>query len=182
MRTEQAYQDPDDAPLSGDITHSRSGRKARRAANELQLRQYRRWGGLGSLFGLAVAFAAGMAGLTTAGFTSARASTRDEVPRQSTTVSARDMPEGPVILYGDSLAWEAQDHFRRALRTAGIREVSTETFGGTAICDWLSQMRRDAVVIHPRVVVVEFSGNPYSLYARLGRSSADRTDLHDQVS
>ena len=162
MRTEEEYQDGDDALLSGDTSHCRRGRKAKQAATERQLRQYRRWGLLGSLFALVAVFAAGTAGLTTAGLTSARASTTGQVRRRSTTVSAQHVLEGPVILYGDSLAWEAQDSFRQALRIAGIREVSTETFGGTAICDWLPQMRRDAIIVHPRVVVVEFSGNAFT--------------------
>ena len=54
-----------------------------------------------------------------------------------------------VILYGDSLAWEAQDSFRAALAARGISDVTTETFGGTAICDWLPQMRHDRAVLQP---------------------------------
>jgi hypothetical protein len=64
-----------------------------------------------------------------------------------------------VILYGDSLAWEAQDSFRAALAARGISDVTTETLGGTAICDWLPQMRHDRAVLQPDAVVVEFSGN-----------------------
>lgn len=64
-----------------------------------------------------------------------------------------------VVLYGDSLAWEAQDPFRFALAGAGVTQVTVRTFGGTAICDWLSQMRADNASLHPDVVVVEFSGN-----------------------
>jgi hypothetical protein len=64
-----------------------------------------------------------------------------------------------VVLYGDSLAWEAQDHFRQALAAAGVADVRTETMGGTAICDWLDKMRGDALQLRPTAVVVEFSGN-----------------------
>jgi hypothetical protein len=64
-----------------------------------------------------------------------------------------------VVLYGDSLAWEAQGPFTAALAAAGMTQVTTRTFGGTAICDWFSQMRADAAAIHPDAVVVEFSGN-----------------------
>jgi hypothetical protein len=71
------------------------------------------------------------------------------VPRQQAT----------VVLYGDSLAWEARDHFRDALTSAGVAQVRTETMGGTAICDWLDRMRVDAVQAPPTAVVVEFSGN-----------------------
>jgi hypothetical protein len=64
-----------------------------------------------------------------------------------------------VILYGDSLAWQAQEFFVSALAGAGITKVTTRTYGGTAICDWFTDMRADAVAIHPDVVVIEFSGN-----------------------
>jgi hypothetical protein len=64
-----------------------------------------------------------------------------------------------VVLYGDSLAWQSQGFFTAALAGAGITQVTTRTFGGTAICDWFSDMRADAATIHPDAVVVEFSGN-----------------------
>jgi len=64
-----------------------------------------------------------------------------------------------VVLYGDSLAWEARDPFQNALLAAGVGHVTTETFGGTAICDWLTRMRQDEVDTQPDAVVVEFSGN-----------------------
>jgi hypothetical protein len=64
-----------------------------------------------------------------------------------------------VALYGDSLAFEAQDHFVAAVTATGQAEVRTGTYGGTAICDWLDQMRRDAAEWRPQFVVVEFSGN-----------------------
>jgi hypothetical protein len=72
---------------------------------------------------------------------------------------ARSLQDRRVVLYGDSLAWESQNFFEAALAHAGISEVTTHTFGGTAICDWLAQMRRDAARLHPETVVVEFSGN-----------------------
>jgi hypothetical protein len=72
-------------------------------------------------------------------------------------------PEPPsarrVVLYGDSLAWQAQGFFQAALAGAGITQVTTRTFGGTAICDWFAGMRADAAALHPDAVVVEFSGN-----------------------
>ena len=64
-----------------------------------------------------------------------------------------------VILYGDSLASESQTFFRDALVGAGITDVHTRTFGGTAPCDWLDEMRHDAGALHPRIVVIEFAGN-----------------------
>jgi hypothetical protein len=76
----------------------------------------------------------------------------------STAPSAEQSVPDAVVLYGDSLAWESQEHFRAALEDAGVDQVITRTFGGTAICDWLDQMRADAA-LQPDVVVVEFSGN-----------------------
>lgn len=64
-----------------------------------------------------------------------------------------------VVLYGDSLASQSQQFFVAALAAAGVAKVTTRTFGGTAICDWLPQMRADAVALRPDAVVVEFSGN-----------------------
>jgi hypothetical protein len=86
---------------------------------------------------------------------------RPEVPAVAVPSAARRVPAGPprVVLYGDSLGWEAQRPFRAALAAAGITQVSIRTFGGTAICDWLAQMRADEIALHPDAVVVEFSGN-----------------------
>jgi hypothetical protein len=64
-----------------------------------------------------------------------------------------------VVLYGDSLSSQAQQFFVQALSRAGITKVTTHTFGGTAICDWLAQMRSDASTLRPDAVVVQFSGN-----------------------
>jgi hypothetical protein len=48
-----------------------------------------------------------------------------------------------VVLYGDSLAWESRAYFLWDLVAAGA-DVETRTYGGTAICDFLDQMRADA--------------------------------------
>jgi hypothetical protein len=78
---------------------------------------------------------------------------------RATAALGVDHQDVAVILYGDSLAWEAETEFTRALRDAGISKVWTRTYGGTAICDWFDEMQSDADAIHPSVVVVEFSGN-----------------------
>jgi hypothetical protein len=64
-----------------------------------------------------------------------------------------------VILYGDSLAWEAEDSFVGAFAGQRGVEVLTRTHGGTAICDWLDEMQDDAARLAPGAVVLEFSGN-----------------------
>ena len=77
-----------------------------------------------------------------------------------------------VVLYGDSLAWEARDFFTGALAGAFITQVTTRTFGGTAICDRLGQMRADAASLRPDAVVVEFSGNALTPCMRAPNGSA----------
>ena len=97
--------------------------------------------------------------VTVAGASSSASTTA----RAAATMHRDALPVAPdqatVILYGDSLASEAQGSFRDALAGAGVGNVRTSTFGGTAICDWLDRMRSDAAALHPTAVVVEFSGN-----------------------
>lgn len=64
-----------------------------------------------------------------------------------------------VILYGDSLAFEARDAFALALQRGNDIEVVDRTFGGTAICDRLDRMRQDLHDLRPAAVVFEFAGN-----------------------
>ncbi len=64
-----------------------------------------------------------------------------------------------VILYGDSLAFEARDTFVFSLQRGGDVEVVDRTFGGTAICDQLDAMRRDLHDLQPSAVAIEFIGN-----------------------
>ena len=72
-------------------------------------------------------------------------------------------PKPPtVVLSGDSLGFESQTYFRDALVDAGITDVHTKTFGGTALCDWIDDMRADAEDLRPTSVVIEFSGNAFT--------------------
>ena len=88
----------------------------------------------------------------------------DPVGADLTGRSEAPLPQRPgrtrpvVLLYGDSLAWESQAYFVWDLASAGA-DVKTRTFGGTAICDFLEQMRADASELEPDAVVIEFSGN-----------------------
>jgi hypothetical protein len=67
-----------------------------------------------------------------------------------------------VILYGDSLAWESQDHFVAAVTLGTDAAAIGRSFGGTALCDYLDIMRADAVTLRPAAVVLEFSGNRFT--------------------
>ena len=78
---------------------------------------------------------------------------------RATAAPQLDAEDVSVVLYGDSLAWEAEQEFTQALHGAGIVRVWTRTFGGTAICDWFDEMEADVDQIQPSVVVIEFSGN-----------------------
>jgi hypothetical protein len=64
-----------------------------------------------------------------------------------------------VILYGDSLAFESRDVFVLSLQRGGDVEVVDRTFGGTAICDRISEMRQDLHDLQPSAVAFEFIGN-----------------------
>jgi hypothetical protein len=100
--------------------------------------------------------------------TGIEAGARTSAPKPVAVTAASPSPETEVmapltkplvILYGDSLAWEAEAPFVAAFaRQPGVH-VLTRTFGGTAICDYLDEMRRDATTLAPGAVVLEFSGN-----------------------
>ena len=77
-----------------------------------------------------------------------------------------------VVLYGDSLSWEARELFVAAFAGHPEVQVFTRTFGGTAICDWLDEMRSDARTLAPGAVVVQFSGNSLTpcMQDRAGRA------------
>ena len=64
-----------------------------------------------------------------------------------------------VALWGDSLAWESQGPFTKTLAAAGDTTVLIHTYGGTAPCDWLDDIRTQARRWHPQVAVLSFSGN-----------------------
>ncbi len=103
-----------------------------------------------------------------AGGTALAAASKPDVHAERTAIQLQIAHRDPlpvtasdasIVLYGDSLAAEAADSFRAALAAAGVADVRLNTFGGTAICDWLDRMQTDAAVLHPTAVVVEFSGN-----------------------
>ena len=78
----------------------------------------------------------------------------------ATAAAAEDAPV--VILYGDSLAWESQDHFVAAVTLGTDATAIGRSFGGTALCDYLHIMREDAATLRPAAVVLEFSGNRFT--------------------
>lgn len=68
---------------------------------------------------------------------------------------------GEVVLFGDSLAWEARGYFSSLVRAQG-GDAWTYTSRGSAVCDWLPTMRRVEARLRPKTVELEFSGNAIS--------------------
>ncbi len=81
------------------------------------------------------------------------------MPPTTTVSSTPRHPPVRIVLYGDSLAVEAQSAFEMAVTGNGRAEVRLRTFVGTAICDHFEAMRIDLREFHPDAVVMEFSGN-----------------------
>lgn len=64
-----------------------------------------------------------------------------------------------VALFGDSLAWEAQPFWTSFIHEDNEAAISSDTFGGTATCDFLNRMREVEARDHPVAVELLFSGN-----------------------
>lgn len=67
--------------------------------------------------------------------------------------------EGPVVVYGDSLAWEARSYLSFLGANNG-QQVKVKAVGGLAACDWVASIRADlAAPVKPKMIVLEFWGN-----------------------
>jgi hypothetical protein len=69
-----------------------------------------------------------------------------------------------VELWGDSLSAQAGDYFRFFMAVSGKASPRAHVFGGTALCDWLPDIRKELdpankSSFHPQVAVLQFSGN-----------------------
>ncbi|EFC80750.1 hypothetical protein [Parafrankia sp. EUN1f] len=94
----------------------------------------------------------------------------------------QDPDEARIVLWGDSLAWEARDSFVAAAQADGSSKTLTRTWGGTAPCDWLDDMRKQARRWDPTVAVLSFSGNTGSDCMRdRDLLTAYRTDVTEAV-
>lgn len=70
---------------------------------------------------------------------------------------------GPqVLLYGDSLVYEAEPYANDLIRNVARVDGIAIGVGGSATCDWLPGMRVDAARYRPRAVVLAFSGNAFT--------------------
>ena len=91
-------------------------------------------------------------------------------------------PDGRVILYGDSLSFEAHGAFAAELAATTRSELVTRVVPGTSPCDHLASMEADRAQ-RPDVVVIQFVGNNASPCALgpdgqrlVGQALADRTE------
>jgi hypothetical protein len=67
-----------------------------------------------------------------------------------------------VALFGDSLSGEAQPYYTDLIDATGEVALTYDSFGGTAICDWLPKMREVAETYKPAAVQLQFSGDALS--------------------
>jgi hypothetical protein len=64
-----------------------------------------------------------------------------------------------VALFGDSLSGEAQPYYVDLVGATGETAHTYDSFGGTAMCDWIPKMREVEAQYHPHAVELQFSGN-----------------------
>lgn len=67
-----------------------------------------------------------------------------------------------VLVYGDSLLYEAQPYAEQLLGQVGQVQFHVGGFGGAATCDFQSLFEQDAAKFRPVAVVLAFSGNAIS--------------------
>ncbi len=91
------------------------------------------------------------------------------------------VPKTPVRveLWGDSMGEQSAPAFAQLLALSKHAVSANHTFPGTAICDWLADMRREVdpanpTGFHPQAAVLVFSGVSYTACTRDGRG-AERT-------
>lgn len=68
-----------------------------------------------------------------------------------------------VVAFGDSLLFETQTRLRADLVGRGVRDLTVRSYGGTAISDWLDDMRLAALHSDRHTLfVVEFGSNYFT--------------------
>ena len=68
-----------------------------------------------------------------------------------------------VALFGDSLSSEAEPYYFSLVRSTGRTAIDVyASYGGSAICDWLTKMRSVAATYRLNAVELQFSGNALS--------------------
>lgn len=83
-------------------------------------------------------------------------------PAATRLTAAEGAGPGPqILLYGDSLVYEAEPYARHLMSDVARVEGTVGGVGGSATCDWLPGMRADAGRYRPKAVVIAFSGNAF---------------------
>jgi hypothetical protein len=70
-------------------------------------------------------------------------------------------------VWGDSIAGQAASNIAFVLGESGKVVTRLHTFGGTALCDWFTDMHNelnpsDPDAFHPQVAVIQFSGDAFT--------------------
>lgn len=77
----------------------------------------------------------------------------------STACDKQPPKQGPVIVFGDSLAWQSRDYLKFLGEANGL-PIQVKAAGGTAACDWVASIRTALEApTKPRLIVLEFWGN-----------------------
>jgi hypothetical protein len=83
-----------------------------------------------------------------------------EAATSSRTAVSAAATSRPVVIYGDSIVWQARQNLVYAFAQKTSRPVTVRAFGGTALCDWTSRIREDlAAKTRPAAIVLSFTGN-----------------------
>ena len=90
----------------------------------------------------------------------ASAATQCSPPPSSPPTSGGPAIERPVVVFGDSVLWQADANMRFAFASASKRPATVRAFGGTALCDWVQGVR-DALAAKPKpaAIALSFTGN-----------------------
>ena len=76
----------------------------------------------------------------------------------ATAGAATAVPKGTVLMYGDSLTWEARNTIADQLQAKHWTPV-VHSHTGTAPCDWLAWLPSDLATYHPTTVGILTAGN-----------------------
>ena len=85
---------------------------------------------------------------------------------RSRTITSKPTPKSPlrVELWGDSFSDQARDYLSFDFGLSGRATSIEHAYGGTALCDWFPDIRREIDPanrrsFHPQVAVIQFSGD-----------------------
>lgn len=89
------------------------------------------------------------------------------VPAPVTTPTAPPATPLRIELWGDSLSQQSVAYWTPLITAGKHATVKARAFGGTALCDWLGEIRSELDPanrkgFHPQVVVLQFSGNAFT--------------------